>query len=134
MTFERVTGEDIKKSLRVRSRIRGCAEHSECPAPSFPPEQWRAPAGGSIEGRTLQKIRLFLDKPADLVLLFFRMAWVRTRLAFLVSAARRGFGGNGRKATRKWRRKPLESLKMDSAMAIRQFAARAGRIDQPNSL
>jgi hypothetical protein len=57
-----------------------------------------------------------------------------TTLAFLISAARRGFAANGRKATRKWRRKPLVLLKTDSGMATRRFAARAGRIDQANSV
>jgi hypothetical protein len=87
---------------------------------------------GSRDGAQ-KKINFFLtaSRPGVTV---FQNTMGMTRLAFLISAARRGFGASERKATRKWRRKPLESLKMDSAMADSRLAGRAGRIDQANSL
>jgi hypothetical protein len=46
----------------------------------------------------------------------------------------RGFGDEQQRTTRKWRRKPLESLEMDSATAIGRSPSLRRKIDQAHSV
>jgi hypothetical protein len=55
--------------------------------------------------------------------LFFR----KQRLAFDVRGQRQG-------KDRKWRRKPLKSLEMDSEMAVRRFAAAGASLSTVRSI
>jgi hypothetical protein len=57
--------------------------------------------------------RPFLDRRAGLYYCFFE-AYDKDRVVLLIGPRARGFGGQRRGTTRKWRRKFLESLKTDS--------------------
>jgi hypothetical protein len=73
--------------------------------------------------RSIRKNRQFLDIARLDLILFFRRPRSAGFALFPGGCSARASAVKRRETTRKWRRKPLKSPEMDSAMASRQFAA-----------
>jgi hypothetical protein len=115
MVFPYLSAPDVQNALRIRRPAAPSAEDHGRPDREVDVTSPRPVDLSDAIAGVREKNRQFLAGPVGNVVLFFRRAealgWVWDHQF-----------GNESAETRKWRRKPLKPLKMDSEMAIRSLA------------